>query len=547
MNMTTAIWKTIMIDDKELNYEVSNIGNIRNKLTGKLLKLSKSDYTYVNLYFDTNKSKKYVVHRLVANAFLENPLNVNFVQHKNYDKFDNRVENLEWVTRTENSIHAYQKIDRKLCTKAIEQCTPDGITVLNTFTSINEASNTLKIGKTAISNVLNKTRFTTFNFHFRYVEPKKVTTSDELDGFEKVKNHDKYIIHKDGRIYSIKSNMFMKENDGIYKSITLDQVKYSIHRLVALQFLPNPDNKPSVNHKDGNKLNNHVDNLEWATLSENSRHAFDTGLNPIMCSIKQYSLAGEYLKTFESYTQASIELGIERGNAQSGIYGCCTGKYKYAFGFIWKFLEDETDVIPYIKIGIKQYDLNGSFIKLHESLTDALLSINKRKDCTTQISNCCKKITKYAFGYIWRYTDDDSPVEPIVNIGVKQYTLSGNFVALHNSFTDALTSLGKTTYSSKISDCCQLKVKYAYNFIWRAENDDTPVEPLDILKLNLQNVEFQQYTLTGEYVNSYKTQREATLALGKNIKSSSMIGDCCKGKLKSAFGFTWKVVVKEND
>lgn len=53
---------------------------------------------------------------------------------------------------------------------------------------------------------------------------------------------------------------------------------YHVHKLVCLCFIPNPENKPCSNHKDGVKKNNHVDNLEWATVSENTQHAFDNGL-----------------------------------------------------------------------------------------------------------------------------------------------------------------------------------------------------------------------------------------------------------------------------
>ena len=56
------------------------------------------------------------------------------------------------------------------------------------------------------------------------------------------------------------------------------RIRKTAHRLVAEHYLENPDNLPMVNHKDGNKINNHISNLEWCTCSQNTRHAFDTGL-----------------------------------------------------------------------------------------------------------------------------------------------------------------------------------------------------------------------------------------------------------------------------
>lgn len=64
-----------------------------------------------------------------------------------------------------------------------------------------------------------------------------------------------------------------------YKKMRVDGKRVHIHRWVAENFIPNPNNLPCVNHKDGDKWNNHPDNLEWCTYSQNIQHAFDTGLN----------------------------------------------------------------------------------------------------------------------------------------------------------------------------------------------------------------------------------------------------------------------------
>lgn len=99
-----------------------------------------------------------------------------------------------------------------------------------------------------------------------------------------IPNWEEYQISEVGEIYSKRRNVMLKvwKASNKYPRVTLSkngiEKTFCIHKLVALAFIPNPENKRTVNHKDGNKLNNHVDNLEWATISENMIHAVSTGL-----------------------------------------------------------------------------------------------------------------------------------------------------------------------------------------------------------------------------------------------------------------------------
>ena len=154
-----------------------------------------------------------------------------------------------------------------------------------------------------------------------------------------------YKISNLGRVYSVQrkkiKNTFIDK--GGYVRVQLyhnyTQKRFLVHRLVAEAFIPNFNNYPQVNHIDENKLNNCVDNLEWCTIAYNNSYSHlennlyrKTGNYPI--AVIQYSLSGEEINRYTSYSKAEKETGIDH----SGISACCRGKQKTAGGFVWKKL-----------------------------------------------------------------------------------------------------------------------------------------------------------------------------------------------------------------
>ena len=152
-----------------------------------------------------------------------------------------------------------------------------------------------------------------------------------------VENYSSYGITSCGKVWSYKSNKFLSQRYDKYGylRVTLmnDDKKMKtelIHRLVALAYIPNPDGKETVNHKDENKENNCVSNLEWMTRQENLNYGTrgqrqsDKVSKPVRC-----------IETGIIYKNARVaakEIGIDSSN----IYYCLNGKRKTAGGFHWE-------------------------------------------------------------------------------------------------------------------------------------------------------------------------------------------------------------------
>lgn len=155
-----------------------------------------------------------------------------------------------------------------------------------------------------------------------------------MENCKAIKGFKDYLIFTDGRIFSFKTNKYLKPWTacGYYKvGLCKDGNRYYkyIARLVAQAFIPNPDNKSEINHIDGIKANNDVSNLEWVTRSENMQHAFDMGLKKpspnagatkIPINVYGYK-TGNFKSTHTSLSEAARFYGVFIGHISQVLTG----------------------------------------------------------------------------------------------------------------------------------------------------------------------------------------------------------------------------------
>ena len=151
-----------------------------------------------------------------------------------------------------------------------------------------------------------------------------------------------YQISNFGRVKSIKfgKEIILKQHKDKFGYLYVDlyknniKKKYKVHRLVAEAFLPNPYNLLQVNHRDENKLNNNVDNLEWCTNEYNINYGTRTERvsKKLSKPVLQFTLDGEFIREWASAMECK-----RNGYNQGDVTLCCQGKRKTHNGFIWKY------------------------------------------------------------------------------------------------------------------------------------------------------------------------------------------------------------------
>lgn len=299
-------------------------------------------YPSVCIYADNAKIPSSIrIHRTVAIMFLSSPPSKDsLVRHKNQDKYDFRLSNLEWSTRKEIMEKVFDSKNSKKPKRnpfVVPVCQLDGEGIfIKEFESASEAERKLNIPHQNIIKVCQGKRDWAGHYKWKYKEIENEDIKNEEWKSTKKLGYPNYSVSNKGRIKNVMSNRFLmgsNKNGYIYVDLINEKGRksFGIHQLVPLLFIPNPEKKPDIDHIDTNSLNNNVENLRWVTKSENRRNT--KTMEKYYKGVIQISLNDKEITRFVSISEAGRKTGAD----PSAIIRCCTGRGETAGGYKWKY------------------------------------------------------------------------------------------------------------------------------------------------------------------------------------------------------------------
>ena len=162
----------------------------------------------------------------------------------------------------------------------------------------------------------------------------------QVSNIGKVRSLDRVVVHEEGTKRNLKGDILKTHIKYGYVYVTLSKnnklKSYRVHRLVAKAFIPNPNNYPSVNHKDENRKNNNVTNLEWCTVKYNNEYSGTT--EKAINANKKKVRCIETGEIFDSTADAARHYNLK---TPSHIAACCRGTRKRSAGHTWEYVEEE--------------------------------------------------------------------------------------------------------------------------------------------------------------------------------------------------------------
>lgn len=275
-------YKYIIINDEKSYFRIYENGRVMSEKTGNYYKGTiRNGYRWFDLRFNGKKCSK-SQHRLVAEYFIPNPNNLEYVHHKDGNRLNNAIENLEWVSASVNNLKANRK-------------------------------------KTNIDH----------SDYRQYKDQEQWRTFRDT----------RYMVSTWGRVKNAETNKILKGKitGAGYREycLTFDRKKRSIlgHRL-TYEVWGDGDELIVINHIDGDKLNNHISNLENVTTRENNVKAIYETKAHNYKQTAQYDLEGNLIRVYANNADAARAMGVKPQSIQQAIqkgYKSC--------GFIWKNLE----------------------------------------------------------------------------------------------------------------------------------------------------------------------------------------------------------------